>query len=210
MIRVLIVDDHEVVRAGLALLLGRFDDLELVGAASDGATAIAMALQRAPDVVLMDLSMPGVDGVQATRTIMERCPGVHVVVLTTFADQAHVTAAIEAGAVGFLLKDADPGTLSQAIRAAHRGEAPLDPRAARALIDSRRESTSPSGAELTLREREVLGLVGAGLSNRLIARRLGIAEKTVKAHLTRVFAAIGVTDRVQAALWWERHGGGAR
>ena len=205
MIRVMIVDDHEVVRAGLAMLLERFDDLLLVGEAPDGAAAIAMAAQCAPEVVLMDLSMPGVDGVQATREIVAQSPDVRVVVLTTFADRTHVTEAIDAGAVGFLLKDADPEALGGAIRAAHRGEAPLDPRAALALIDRRREPAAPA-VELTPREREVLQLVGEGLSNRLIARRLGISEKTVKTHLTSVFTTIGVIDRVQAALWWERHG----
>ena len=143
-----------------------------------------------------------------------------MVVLTTFADRDHVTAAIDAGAVGFILKDADPGALADAVRSAARGEAPLDPRAALALIDRRRDPTDPgggAGAEraqaaggsptLTAREWEVLALIGEGLSNRLIARRLGIAEKTVKAHLTSIFSQIGVTDRVQAALWWSRHGG---
>jgi DNA-binding NarL/FixJ family response regulator len=206
MIRVLIADDHEVVRAGLAMLLARFEDLAVVGEAADGAAAIDLAAALSPDVVLMDLSMPGVDGVQATRAILEHRPEARVVVLTTFADQAHVTAAIEAGAVGFLLKDTDPAHLGEAIRAANRGEAPLDPRAATALLARRREPASPSTAGLTTRERDVLQLVGEGLSNRMIARRLGIAEKTVKTHLTRVFNAIGVTDRVQAALWWERHG----
>ena len=205
MIRVLIVDDHEMVRAGLAALLGRFDDLELVGAAPDGAAAIAMAADLDPDVVLMDLSMPGVDGVAATRAIVKDSPGIRVVVLTTFADRTHVTEAIDAGAVGFLLKDADPETLSGAIRSAHRGEAPLDPRAALALIDRRREPPTTSTVALTPREREVLQLVGAGLSNRMISRRLGISEKTVKTHLTSVFTTIGVTDRVQAALWWQAH-----
>jgi DNA-binding NarL/FixJ family response regulator len=205
MIRVLVVDDHEMVRAGLAALLGRFDDLELVGSAPDGSAAITMARELLPDVVLMDLSMPGVDGVEATRAIVTDSPGIRVVVLTTFADRTHVTGAIDAGAVGFLLKDADPETLSAAIRSAHRGEAPLDPRAALALIDRRKEPASASGVALTPREREVLELVGAGLSNRMIARRLGISEKTVKTHLTSVFTTIGVTDRVQAALWWQAH-----
>jgi DNA-binding NarL/FixJ family response regulator len=175
----------------------------------------------APDVVLMDLSMPGIDGVQATAMLTEGHPAVRVVVLTTFADRDHVTAAIDAGAVGFMLKDADPGALADAVRSAARGEAPLDPRAALALIDRRRGPAEPDGAtpradrippaggtpSLTAREWEVLGLIGQGLSNRLVARRLGIAEKTVKAHLTSIFAQIGVTDRVQAALWWSRHGG---
>jgi DNA-binding NarL/FixJ family response regulator len=167
----------------------------------------------------MDLSMPGMDGVEATARLTAEHPSVRVVVLTTFADRDHVTAAIDAGAVGFMLKDADPGALADAVRSAARGEAPLDPRAALALIDRRRgpgdpgtisppEHQAPPGGEpsLTAREWEVLALIGEGLSNRLIARRLGIAEKTVKAHLTSVFGQIGVTDRVQAALWWSRHG----
>jgi DNA-binding NarL/FixJ family response regulator len=201
-IRVLVVDDHDVVRAGLRLLLGSFDDVECVGDAADGERAIELAGRLDPDVVLMDLSMPGIDGVTATARILDQHPGVRVVVLTTVADRSKVTAAIDAGAVGFLLKDTDPLTLHEGLRAAHRGEAPLDPRAALALIDRRRTTTEP---QLTTREREVLALVGDGLSNRLIARRLGIAEKTVKTHLTRVFTAIGVTDRTQAALWWQRH-----
>ncbi|MCU0284024.1 MAG: response regulator transcription factor [Candidatus Nanopelagicales bacterium] len=223
-IRVLLVDDHEVVRVGLRLLLGRFDDLQVVGEAADGAAAVAQVGALQPDVVLMDLSMPGMDGVTATSAIAAEHTAVHVVALTTFADREHVTAAIDAGAVGFLLKDVDPGALADAVRAAARGEAPLDPRAALSLIDRRRGTAaagrdarptpgsgpvaSGGAGELTAREREVLALVGQGLSNRLIARRLGIAEKTVKAHLTHVFAVIGVTDRVQAALWWQRHEAG--
>ena len=221
-IRVLVVDDHEVVRAGLRMLLGRATGIEVVGEASDGGAAVEAVAALAPDVVLMDLSMPGIDGVQATALLTEAHPSVRVVVLTTFADRDHVTAAIDAGAVGFMLKDADPGALADAVRSAARGEAPLDPRAALALIDRRRGPADPDGAtagsdrippaaagtpSLTAREWEVLGLIGQGLSNRLIARRLGIAEKTVKAHLTSIFAQIGVTDRVQAALWWSRHGG---
>jgi DNA-binding NarL/FixJ family response regulator len=202
-IRVLVVDDHDVVRAGLRLLLGGFDDVQCVGEARDGEEAVALTASTQPDVVLMDLSMPGVDGVAATERICLAHPQVRVVVLTTVADRTQVTAAIDAGAVGFLLKDADPDTLHEGIRSAHRGEAPIDPRAALALIGRRREPATPA-ADLTARESEVLELVGEGLTNRLIARRLGISEKTVKTHLTSVFTTIGVTDRVQAALWWER------
>lgn len=210
MIRVLVVDDHEVVRAGLQLLLGRFDDVQCVGQAADGAQAISEVDRLHPDVVLMDLSMPGVDGVAATRAIAAAQPQCRVVVLTTFADTDHVSAAIDAGALGYLLKDADAPALHEAIRAAHRGQAPLDPRAALSLISARRgprpvQPGTGSTPALTAREREVLALVGEGLSNRLIARRLGISEKTVKAHLTSVFAAIGVSDRVQAALWWAQN-----
>lgn len=203
MIRVLVVDDHDVVRAGLRLLLGGFDDVECVGEAGDGEQAVQLVASTEVDVVLMDLSMPGVDGIAATARIRQQSPEVRVVVLTTVADRTKVTAAIDAGAVGFLLKDTDPATLHEGIRAAHRGEAPLDPRAALALVDRRRTAAGP---QLTAREREVLALVGEGMSNRLIARQLGIAEKTVKTHLTSVFATIGVTDRTQAALWWQRHG----
>jgi DNA-binding NarL/FixJ family response regulator len=219
-IRVLVVDDHEVVRAGLRMLLGRAAGIEVVGEAADGAAAQAAVALTAPDVVLMDLSMPGMDGVEATARLTAEHASVRVVVLTTFADRDHVTAAIDAGAVGFMLKDADPGALADAVRSAARGEAPLDPRAALALIDRRRDTSEAGGGNpaaerarvggdgpsLTAREWEVLALIGEGLSNRLIARRLGIAEKTVKAHLTSIFAQIGVTDRVQAALWWSRHG----
>ncbi len=206
MIRVLVVDDHEVVRAGLSLLLSRFDDLECVGAAVDGADALLRVGELGPDVVLMDLSMPVLDGVASTRRLAAQHPDVRVVVLTTIADRSRVIDAIDAGAVGFLLKDSDPTTLHEGILAAARGEAPLDPRAALALIQRRREAPTPEPV-LTDREEEVLALVAEGLSNRVIARRLGIAEKTVKTHLTRVYAAIGVTDRVQAALWWQRQHG---
>ncbi len=202
MIRVLVVDDHDVVRAGLRLLLGGFDDVECVGDAADGQQAVDLVGTVQPDVVLMDLSMPGMSGIAATSRILDDHPDVRVVVLTTVADRTKVTAAIDAGAVGFLLKDTDPTTLHEGIRAAHRGEAPLDPRAALALIDRRRTTPEP---QLTVREREVLALVGEGMSNRLIAKQLGIAEKTVKTHLTSVFTTIGVTDRTQAALWWQRH-----
>ena len=203
MIRVLVVDDHDVVRAGLRLLLGGFDDVECVGEAGDGEQAVQLVASTEVDVVLMDLSMPGIDGIAATARIRQQSPEVRVVVLTTVADRTKVTAAIDAGAVGFLLKDTDPATLHEGIRAAHRGEAPLDPRAALALVDRRRTAAGP---QLTAREREVLALVGEGMSNRLIARQPGIAGKTVKTHLTSVFATIGVTDRTQAALWWQRHG----
>ena len=204
MIRVLVVDDHAVVRDGLELLLERFDSVTCVGAAADGAEAVALAAELRPDVVLMDLSMPVMDGIEATRRIVEADPGVAVVVLTTFADDRHVMAAIDAGAVGYLLKDSGPDQLLAGVEAAARGESPLDPKVAGALMASRRR---PAEREVTLtaREREVLALVAQGLANKAIARRLGISEKTVKAHLTSVFAALDVTDRTQAALWAERH-----
>lgn len=204
MIRVLVVDDHAVVRDGLELLLERFGSVTCVGAAADGAEAVALAAELRPDVVLMDLSMPVMDGIEATRHIVEAAPDIAVVVLTTFADDRHVMAAIDAGAVGYLLKDSSPDQLLAGVEAAARGESPLDPKVAGALMASRRRPAERE-VSLTTREREVLSLVAEGLANKAIARRLHISEKTVKAHLTSVFAALDVTDRTQAALWAERH-----
>ena len=204
MIRVVIADDHAVVRTGLAQLVGTFDDVELVGAAANGEEAVALSGERAPNVVLMDLEMPVLDGIEATRRIRAAHPEVAVVVLTSFSDRDRILAALDAGAAGYLLKDAEPAELAKAIEAAARGDAPLDPKAARALLSARR---APSEADaLSEREREVLAMVAEGLPNKLIATRLAISEKTVKAHLTNVFRTIGVTDRTQAALWAERNG----
>ena len=204
MIRVLIADDHAVVRTGLAQLVETFDEVELVGAAANGEEAVALSGEREPDVVLMDLEMPVLDGIEATRRIRAEHPDVAVVVLTSFSDRDRILAALDAGAAGYLLKDAEPPELAKAIEAAARGDAPLDPKAARALLSARR---APSEAEaLSEREREVLAMVDEGLPNKIIATRLAISEKTVKAHLTNVFRTIGVTDRTQAALWAERNG----
>jgi DNA-binding NarL/FixJ family response regulator len=207
-IRVLVVDDHPVLRGGLAELLGQADGVELAGLAADGTAGVELALDERPDVVLMDLEMPGVDGIEATRRIRSSLPETQVVVLTSFSDRDRILAALDAGAAGYLLKDAEPEELLRGVHAAAAGDAPLAPRAASALLEERRE-TRPS-AELTPREREVLLMVAEGLPNKLIARRLEISEGTVKAHLTRVFERIGVTDRTQAALWAERHRLGAR
>ncbi|HSC91530.1 MAG TPA: response regulator transcription factor [Gaiellaceae bacterium] len=204
MIRLAIADDHAVVRAGLEQLLATFDGVELVGSAADGAEAVALCAAERPDVVLMDLEMPGLDGIGATERIATEAPETQVVVLTSFSDRERILRALDAGATGYLLKDAEPDELARAIRAAARGEAPLDPKAARALL-SARSGSSPADA-LSEREREVLLMVAEGLPNKLIARRLSISEKTVKAHLTSVFRTIGVTDRTQAALWAERNG----
>jgi DNA-binding NarL/FixJ family response regulator len=203
-IRVLIAEDHAMVRAGLTELLANRDDVEVVGEAANGAEAVERAGELAPDVVLMDLSMPEVDGIEATRRISEAVPSAHVVVLTSFSDRERILEALDAGAVGYLLKDLEPEELHRGILAAARGESPLAPKAAHAVISARADAR-PATAELTEREREVLGLVAEGLPNKLIARRLEISEKTVKAHLTRVFNAIGVTDRTQAALWAQRN-----
>jgi DNA-binding NarL/FixJ family response regulator len=203
-IRVLVADDHGVVRDGLARLIAAQDDLELAGVAADGEQAVAGAAEHTPDVVLMDLDMPGIDGIEATRRIMDEHPGAAVLVLTSFSDSRRILGAMDAGAVGYLLKDASSEEVTEGIRSAARGESPLDPRAARTIITER---SRPDPLEaFSAREREVLGLLVEGLPNKLIARRLEISEKTVKTHLTSVFRAIGVTDRTQAALWAQRNG----
>jgi DNA-binding NarL/FixJ family response regulator len=204
MIRVVIADDHGVVRGGLAQLLGTLDDVELVGAAANGTEAVAVCGEQHPDVVLMDLEMPEMDGIEATRRIKEAQPEVAVVILTSFSDRERILRALDAGAAGYLLKDAESDELARSIRAAARGDAPLDPKAARELLSARAPG-SPLDS-LSPREREVLVMVAEGLQNKVIARRLSISEKTVKAHLTSVFRQIGVTDRTQAALWAQRNG----
>jgi DNA-binding NarL/FixJ family response regulator len=204
MIRVAVIDDHAIVRNGLVQLLGSDPELEVVGAVGDGEAAVALCVKHRPDVALMDLSMPGMGGAEATRRIVEAAPGVQVVVLTSFMDRERIVDALNAGAVGYLLKDAEPEELLRGIHTAARGESPLDPRAARTMLGAQR-TPDPLDA-LTEREREVLALVADGLPNKQIARRLEISEKTVKAHLTSTFRAIGVTDRMQAGLWARRHG----
>jgi len=175
-----------------------------VASAGDGEAAVAACVEHRPDVALMDLSMPGMGGVEATRRIGEQAPGVQVVVLTSFMDRERIVDALSAGAIGYLLKDSEPEDLIRGIEAAARGESPLDPRAARTMLAAQRRP-GPLAA-LTDREREVLTLVAEGLPNKHIARRLAITEKTVKAHLTSVFRTIGVTDRMQAGLWARRNG----
>jgi DNA-binding NarL/FixJ family response regulator len=207
-IRVVLVDDHAVVRRGLAQLLSGAGDLEVVGQAGDGDEALVVVRELRPDVVVMDLQMPGMDGVEATRRIVAEQLGAEVLVLTSFSDSARIAAALDAGAVGYLLKDADPDDVLDGVRAVSRGGSPLDPKVARALLTAR-SGASPedpaSSVQLTPREAEVLSLVRGGLANKQIARRLDISERTVKAHLTSVFQRIGVADRTQAALWAERH-----
>jgi DNA-binding NarL/FixJ family response regulator len=207
MIRVLLADDHGVIRDGLGRLISALDDVELVGLAADGAQAVEQCARLHPDVVLMDLDMPVLDGIEATKRIVAGHAGTAVLVLTSFSDRPRIMGALEAGACGYLLKDVDAEEVAEGIRAAARGESPLDPRAARTIIDAR---TAPDPlAGLSEREREVLGLLVEGLPNKLIARRLQISEKTVKSHLTRIFRELDVTDRTQAALWAERNGFGA-
>jgi DNA-binding NarL/FixJ family response regulator len=202
-IRVVIADDHAIVRGGLEQLLSTADDLLLVGTAADGEEVVEIVARERPDVVLMDLSMPNVDGVGATRRIVAANPDARVIVLTSFGDDRHIADALDAGAVGYMLKHAGPDELLDAIRAAAAGDSPLDPKAARVLLASRR--VGPAARQLSAREEEVLRLVASGLANKQIARRLDISERTVKAHLTNVFAQLGVSDRTQAALWAREH-----
>jgi DNA-binding NarL/FixJ family response regulator len=203
-IRLVVADDHVVVRVGLERLVATFEGVDLVGSAADGAEAVQLCIDLRPDVALMDLEMPTLDGIAATRRIATDAPATRVVVLTSFSDRQRILGALDAGAVGYILKDAPPEEVLQGIRAAARGESVLDPKAASALLAARR--VPPPGELLSEREREVLGMVAEGLPNKLIAKRLDISEKTVKAHLTSVFRQIGVTDRTQAALWAKQHG----
>ncbi|MGZ4275837.1 MAG: response regulator [Solirubrobacteraceae bacterium] len=204
-IRVLIVDDHAVVREGLRTFLELQDGIEVAGEAADGEAAIAEAQRLAPDVVLMDLAMPRLDGVGAMRELRRRELPARVIVLTSFADEARLLPALQAGAAGYLLKDVAPKELARAIRAAHDGEALLDPGVAARLLDAMARRPAPS-EELTARETEVLALIVRGRANKVIARELGISEKTVKAHVGRVLAKLGVADRTQAALLAVRTG----
>ena len=199
---VVLADDHQMVRVGLATLLGSTDDIRVVAQAGDGDEAVAEAARTLPDVVLMDLSMPHTDGVEATRRILGEQPDVKIVVLTSFSDRGRVSDALAAGAVGYLLKDCEPSDLLAAVRAAAAGHVPIDPRVARLLLPD--ASSRPEDA-MSPRELEVLRLVAQGLANKQIGRRLGISERTVKAHLGRVFRQLGVGDRTSAALWAHDH-----
>ena len=205
MIRVLVVDDHALVRHGLLALLGSVEGVHVVGAVEDAELAADAVVEHDGDVVLMDLSMPGMDGIDATREVLARAPNVKVVVLTSSAEPERIVAALDAGATGYVLKDAEPDDVVRAVAEAAAGHAPLSPRAALALLPGRRPAPARSNA-LSDREREVLGLVALGLPNKSIARRLQISEKTVKAHLTRIFATLGVADRTSAALWAQSNG----
>jgi DNA-binding NarL/FixJ family response regulator len=210
MIRVLVVDDHQLVRAGLTVLLRTAPDLDVVGQAADGEQALVLARDLQPDVVLMDLSMPVLDGVAATRRLLAERPGARVVVLTSFAETERVQQALAAGAVGYLLKDCDPHELMSGVRAAAQGFAPIDPRVTRALLPTAQHAApkptpTPPPEVLSGREAEVLALVAKGLANKQVARTLGISEHTVKVHLNNVYRRIGVNDRTSAALWARDH-----
>ena len=205
MIRVVLVDDHEVVRAGLTALLSTAADIEIVGEATNGEQALTRVAELGPNVVLMDLSMPVMDGVAATKALSRDHPDVRVLVLTSFSDQARVRDAMAVGASGYLLKDCTPEDLLSAIRSAAAGHTPLDHRVAGALLPDRDGTgvhpTNAAAAALSERELEVLLLVSTGLANKQVARKLGITERTVKVHLGNVFRRIGVGDRTSAALW---------
>jgi two-component system, NarL family, response regulator LiaR len=205
-IRILVVDDHAVVREGLRAFLALQDGFEIVGEAADGEEALERAAELDPDVILMDLVMPGRDGVSAMRELHARRQKARVIVLTSFLDDDRLLPAIEAGAAGYLLKNSEPAELARAVRAAHAGEAIIDPTAAARLVqalsggDRRRQAPASALEQLTGREREVLTLIAGGRSNKRIALELGISEKTVKAHVGHVLAKLGVTDRTQAAV----------
>ena len=206
-IRVLLVDDHAVVREGLRTYLELQDGIEVVGEAADGEAAVRDAEYLRPDVVLMDLVMPRLDGVGAMRELRRRLPSARVIVLTSFTDDAKLMPALQAGAAGYLLKNAQPQEIARAVRAAAAGEALLDPGVAARLLDSiARAPGEAPGETLTKREREVLGLIGRGFSNKRIALELGIAEKTVKTHVGHVLFKLGVPDRTSAAVHAVRAG----
>lgn len=208
-IRVLIVDDHPVVRQGLRSFLSSREGIEVVGEAGDGEQAVAEVVRLGPDVVLMDLVMPGAGGVVAIRRIGDADPSARVLVLTSFSSDDQVVPAVQAGAAGYLLKDVAPADLEAAVRAVHRGEALLDPSVVAGVMAEVASGRAPAAAgldDLTPRERDVLRLLGAGLSNRQLAAELFVSEKTVKTHVSSILAKLRLTDRTQAALWAVRHG----
>jgi NarL family two-component system response regulator LiaR len=205
-VRVLLVDDHAVVRQGLRAFLRLQPDLEVVGEAAGGESAVAAAASARPDVVLMDLVMPGGDGVAAIRDLAGAAPGARVLVLSSFADDDRVFAAMQAGAAGYLLKDVEPDALAEAIREVHRGRPALHPDVAARLMRRVADPAGPAAESLTPREREVLQLVVEGYANKQIARRLGITEKTVKTHVSSILAKLRVSDRTAAAVLAIRQG----
>lgn len=196
-IRVMIVDDHDMVRSGLELLISGFEDLDLIGQASNAAEALSLCGEDTPDVVLMDMIMPGMDGVEATRTLRERHPNVQVIALTSFKDKSLVHSALQAGAIGYLLKNVSVDELATAIRTAHAGKPTLAPEATQAIIDSV-TNTQVQRYDLTSREIQVLELMVEGLTNAQIAQRLSISRSTVKAHASNIFLKLGVASRTEA------------
>jgi two-component system, NarL family, response regulator LiaR len=206
-IRVVLADDHRLVRQGTRSFLATQGDIEVVGEADNGQDVIALVAQQQPDVVLMDLKMPQLDGIAATQQIKNRYPDVEVIVLTSFVEDAQITAVIKAGAIGYLLKDVEPTELAAAIRAAQRGEVHLHPQAARRLMQAIGPRDQPTVAEpLTEREVEVLKALARGESNKQIADTLIVSEKTVKAHVSNILGKLGLQSRTQAVLYALRHG----
>lgn len=209
-IRVLIADDHRMVRQGLRTFLELQDGIEVAGEAADGAECAQLAAELKPDVILLDLVMPGVDGVGAMELLREAGSTARVLVVTSFTDRRMIIPAIRAGARGYVYKDVDPAALAAAVRSVHAGHVLLEPEVATALLDSGGGSggaeAGPQAPPLTAREREVLVLIAQGRSNREIARTLVLAEKTVKTHVSNILMKLGVADRTQAALWAVRHG----
>ncbi|MCX4535951.1 response regulator [Streptomyces sp. NPDC002596] len=206
-IRVLLVDDHQVVRRGLRTFLEIQDDIEVVGEAADGAEGVARSEELRPDVVLMDIKMPGTDGIEALRKLRELDNPAKVLIVTSFTEQRTVVPALRAGASGYVYKDVDPEALAGAIRSVHAGHVLLQPEVAGALLAQEDGGTGTGrGSTLTEREREVLGLIADGRSNREIARALVLSEKTVKTHVSNILMKLDLADRTQAALWAVRHG----
>jgi DNA-binding NarL/FixJ family response regulator len=205
-IRVLLVDDHQVVRRGLRTFLEVQDDIEVVGEASDGAEGVEQAEKLKPDVVLMDVKMPGMDGVEALRKLRELANPARVLIVTSFTEKRTVVPALRAGAAGYVYKDVDPEALAGAIRSVHAGHVLLQPEVAGALLSQEESTGQGRSGSLTEREREVLGLIADGRSNREIARALVLSEKTVKTHVSNILMKLDLADRTQAALWAVRHG----
>jgi DNA-binding NarL/FixJ family response regulator len=206
MIRVLLADDHAVVRQGLKTFLDLQEDIEVVAEAGDGAAAVDAAARTEPDVILLDLVMPVLDGVGALRALRERDSAARVIVLTSFGDDDKLFTALRAGAAGYLLKDVEPSELVRAIRSAHAGQSPLSPAIATRMVEEVAQGGTVAPGELTPRELDVLTLIARGRSNKVIARELGVAEKTVKTHVSHILGKLGLTDRTQAALYAVRQG----
>jgi two-component system, NarL family, response regulator LiaR len=205
-IRVVLADDHAVVRQGLRTFLDLQDDIEVVAEAADGQAAVGATLRTDPDVLLLDLVMPGLDGVGVLARLRDRDARARVIVLTSFGDEDKLFAALRAGAAGYLLKDVEPSDLVRAIRSAHAGQSPLSPAIATRVVEEVAHGGSAAPGELTPRELDVLTLIARGRSNKVIARELGVAEKTVKTHVSHILGKLGLTDRTQAALYAVREG----
>ena len=204
-IRVMVVDDHTMVRRGLAIFLNIYDDLQLAGEAETGAAAIQLCGEILPDVILMDMAMPDMDGASTTHAIRKKHPQVQILALTSFKDGSLIKKALEAGAIGYLIKDVSADDLARAIRAAHAGRATLSPEAAQALVETENQPPAP-GLDLTEREREVLALMIEGLNNTQIAGRLTVSPSTIKSHVSNILAKLGVSSRTEAVTLALRNG----